>query len=262
MLNLNRAVNCRTMSPDERPAGRGTALIALFAVASGVTILGLVALVLSRAVPQATADDPRVSLAVNAAGAALRARLALPGDVMQRGVQVFSQALPDSYAVCGRVVEAGTLGGAVVPYVAMIAFDGAVARVTDFVLGMTGAEATRTFVEMVDRCFEGGGPPNARLLARPLPPLPHSTTRVDDYVPPSIPNIAAVGRGSIRTVITTSSHGANIRRSPQATEILRVAPRATRLEVYDEAPGGWLQVGQGAVVWGWVHNSVLDPMSR
>lgn len=241
---------------------------ALVVVACCVTVLGLAAYALQGANQQVrpAATDPRISLAADAAEASLRTRLRLIGEINQRGVQVFSQARSDTYAVCGRAAPTGAWGGTFVPYVAVIAFDGVTPRVADFVLGMTGTEASRTFVEIVDRCFDGGGPPHARALARPLPPLPDSSLLPDSHALTSMPLVPSVpteaGRGTLRTVITTSSHSANIRRSPQASEVVRVAPRATRLEVYGEAPGGWLQVGQGSVVWGWVHNSVLDPTSR
>jgi uncharacterized protein YraI len=61
-------------------------------------------------------------------------------------------------------------------------------------------------------------------------------------------------------MITTSSRTpVNVRAAPVGgSEVLRVVPRASPLEVYGEAPGGWLQVGEGGEAWGWVHRSMVE----
>ena len=225
-----------------------------------------------------TPAAPRAALATGAAEASLRSRLRAPeGELRQRGVQVFEQARRGTFAVCGRAASTGTAGDPFLPYVAVVSFEDGTPRVTDFVLGITGPEATRVFIEMVDRCFEGGGSPAARAIVRALPPLP-DTRPVERMLTGSMISIAASTpaetlrpvealrpadpmRGEMRSVVTTPNHGANIRMAPQSGEVVRVAPRATRLEVLGEAPGGWFQVGQDGVAWGWVHRSVLDPSS-
>jgi hypothetical protein len=40
-------------------------------------------------------------------------------------------------------------------------------------------------------------------------------------------------------------------------EVVRVAPRGATLNVFGEASGGWLQVGESEP-WGWLHNSMVD----
>ncbi len=217
--------------------------------------------------PRAAAPDPRLEQARTAAAEALRQRAR--GEPAQRGVQVFPQARAGQFAVCGRVAADGPL----LPWVALVVFEQNVPRVVDFALGATGVEAGRVFAEMVERCFEGGGPPTARASARPLPPMPAPLAAPEQPAAPAAarpgapaPTEAAarfpaeapaVATG--RTVLTTSRHGANLRASPGGgMEVLRVAPRSSTLDVFAEAPGGWFQVGQGGQVWGWVHASVLE----
>ena len=40
------------------------------------------------------------------------------------------------------------------------------------------------------------------------------------------------------------------------------AHQRPKLEVYDEAPGGWMKVGLDGEPWGWVHASVLESGAR
>lgn len=212
--------------------------------------------------------DPRLAAAQAAAETSLRTRLRTAVEPQQRGVQVFTQARPNTFAVCGRSSASGASSEPFIPYVAVIAFEADQAQVASFVLGATGPEATRVFTEMVDRCFDGGGPANSRVAARALPPLPTS-----GLVEPSATNDRAVlnvetastmevERNSGLTVVTSSRHGANIRSSPRGGEVLRTVPRSSTLEVLGEAPGGWFQVGQNGNAWGWVHSSVLEGSPR
>lgn len=195
------------------------------------------------------AADPRPQAARVAADTALRARLR---TAEQRGVQVFSQALQDSMVVCGRA--RGTSAEAFAPYVAVIGFEGTAARVASFQFGSTGAEASRVFVEMVDRCFEGGGPATARVIARAVPPLPTNPV-------PEVPVAAAEEAPSAArpaTRIVTARTGANIRNSMRGGEVVRSLPAGGSLEVIGEGQGGWYQVGERGTAIGWVHSSVVD----
>lgn len=204
--------------------------------------------------PRAAATAPQSQAALDLADASLRARLrAAP---QQRGVQVFAQALPDSFAVCGRSRMTGASGEPYVPYVAVIAFEGGAARVAQFTLGASGPEASRVFVEMVDRCFEGGGPASVRLTARAFPPLPVAgvATAPEAAAPVPVADAAASGR----TVLTSARSGANIRSSAGGGEVVRTVPRSSTLAVLREAPGGWLQVAESGQPVGWIHNSLIE----
>ena len=236
----------------------------------------------------APAPASRQQVARDAAAAALRERLG-GRETQLRGVQVFSQALADTVAVCGR--SSGGAGDPYVPYVAVVTFEGETPRATAITLGSTSAEATRVFLEMVDRCFDGGGPLTNRPMARSYPPLPvtgagdatatASTPATPSAAPapaepaPSVPTspvpaapvpsgpAAPVQAGSLpasrQTVVTWSRTGANLRSGPVGGEVVGVVPPSTTLEVVAEAPGGWFQVGRDGVAIGWLHASVLDP---
>lgn len=212
----------------------------------------------------APAPDSRLRAALEAAEVPLRARLRASGDLQQRGVQVFAQAIPNTFAVCGRAMASGSASEPLLPWVAVVSVGAGSAQVSSFVLGASGPEATRVFTELVDRCFEGGGPTNSRMPARPLPPLPTpappeaSRATVSD-APPATPPEPAAG---LRSVVTSARSGANLRTAPRGGEILRTVPRSTTLEVLGEAAGGWYQVGQNGTAWGWVHSSVLERTDR
>jgi hypothetical protein len=241
--------------------------------------------------------ESRIAGAAAVTEAPLRARLRLAeGELRQRGVQVFRQALPDTYAVCGRATRTGTGGEAFLPYVAVVTFAGRAPRVQDLAVALTSAEAGRVYLELTDRCFDGGGPASLRAVAHSMPPLPTAqtleamaTAARDDILRPAVAegaadsggpatiqpvsggggplsiaasNTGSPGRAALRQVTTTSRHGANIRNEPRGAEVLRVAPRATTLDVYGEAPGGWVQVGLEGEAWGWVHASVLEGAAR
>jgi hypothetical protein len=234
----------------------------------------------------APAPASRQQAARDAATAALRERLS-GRETQLRGVQVFSQALADTVAVCGR--SSGGAGDPYIPYVAAVTFQGEAARVTGFTLGATGPEATRVFLELVDRCFDGGGPLTNRPMARSYPPLP--ITGAGDPVgtvpqpsggessppaapapapspspgPAPTPPAAAVQAGSLpasrQTVVTWARTGANLRSGPVGGEVIGVVPPSSTLDVVAEAPGGWYQVARDGVAIGWLHASVLEPPS-
>ncbi|WP_424813694.1 SH3 domain-containing protein [Roseococcus sp. YIM B11640] len=215
------------------------------------------------------AMDARQHAARAAADASLKSRLRRPELLQQRGVQVFTQALPDTLAVCGRSRAAEGSGEAFIPYVAVVAFDGSDApRVTSFTLGATNNEASRVFVEMVDRCFEGGGPATARTMARAYPPLPTGNVLADaarEAAPPvetTAEATPATPRAPHGMVTVSARSAANIRSSTQGGQVVRTVPRSSTLEVLGEAPGGWFQVGEGGQAYGWVHSSVLETASR
>ena len=101
--------------------------------------------------------------------------------------------------------------------------------------------------------------------AGPLPPLPLdgalTAARPPAAAPlpaPAAPAATAPIAGGGRQVTTSQAHPVNIRNSPGGGgAVVRVVPRASTLRVFNEAPGGWLEVGEEQP-FGWVHSSVLD----
>ena len=70
---------------------------------------------------------------------------------------------------------------------------------------------------------------------------------------------AAAPYASQGLVTTTPRHPVNVRANPYGgAEVVRVVPRASALQVFGEAPGGWLQVGEAGVAWGWLRNSLIE----
>ena len=194
--------------------------------------------------------ETRQQVARAAALAALRHRLRARGDIEERGVQVFTQAMADVLAVCGRARMPGAAQAPYWPYVAVVELAGEAGAVVSLHLGASGAEASRVFLDMVDRCFDGGGPANARPMMRSLPPLPESAAAPDSASPAALAAPA--------NIITASRMGANIRSSPRGGSVVRVIAPGSSLQVLAEAPGGWFQVGEAGVALGWVHASVLE----
>jgi hypothetical protein len=151
--------------------------------------------------------------------------------------------------------------------------DGKAAR-TGLFLGASNTEASRVYVESVDRCFEGGGPSPGRSQApRALPPLPSDAALAQHAVSlpvapaPPVPSMAATPQQLppssaspvtvTRSVTTTAAHPVNIRSHPRGGgAVVRIVPRASVLHVFGEAPGGWFQVGEEQP-FGWVHGSML-----
>lgn len=212
--------------------------------------------------------EPRQEAAREAALAALRHRLRPQGAIEQRGVQVFAQALPNMVAVCGRARLPGSAQAPFLPYVTVVEFSGQATSVVSFHLGASGAEASRVFLDMVDRCFDGGGPLSARPMARNVPPLPElahmppaepeattATSTAAPSAPAAQPGLQVAASGS---VTTSGRMGANIRSSTRGGEVVRTVAPGTSLQVFAEAPGGWFQVGEAGVPLGWIHASVLE----
>ncbi len=234
-----------------------------------------------KAPSRAEAPPTGLAAARQAAEEQVRARLRMTGELQLRAVQVHRQQLPDSLAVCGQVNPTGAATDPFIPRVAVVTLkEGQPAR-TDLTLGASNAEATRVFIEMLDRCFEGGGPATTRPQApRALPPLPLEAglarpaapapaaaptspgpAPVPTAPPPaaaSPPGPAAPLMGGGRIVTTTPAHPVNIRAQPGGGgPVVRIIPRTSQLWGFGEAPGGWLEVGEEQP-FGWVHGSMLE----
>jgi hypothetical protein len=232
------------------------------------------------------APQGRPGAALQAAEERLRARLRVEGALTLRAVQAYRQALPDTLAICGQVNPSGRGDEPFLPWVAVVTFAGTTPTRTDFYLAASSQEATRVYFEMVDRCFEGGGPASARQSIRPLPPAPYGLPRSAadaptrslppaapapvaapvppaPVAPPAAPAStapAAPARGPAQGMVTTTPrHPVNVRANPAGgSEVVRIVPRGSALQVFGEAPGGWLQVGEAGVAWGWLHNSLIE----
>ncbi|MFC7473194.1 SH3 domain-containing protein [Dankookia sp. GCM10030260] len=213
--------------------------------------------------PRAAADGgtsgAEAAEARRAAEEQLRTRLRMPGDMPLRAVQVWRQQLAGTIAVCGQVNPAGDANDPFIPWVATVTLAGGRAQRTELVLGASNAEASRVYVELVDRCFEGGGPRTAQGI-RPMPPLPLDASMVPARPAAVAAPAATAGAPAVasRQVTTSQAHPVNIRNAPGGGgAVVRVVPRASTLRVFGEAPGGWLEVGEDQP-FGWVHGSVLD----
>lgn len=226
-------------------------------------LLALLALAACKEEPRAPAGDPRAGQARAAAEDAMRPRL--NGGTL-RGVQPFAQAQGGTFAVCGRLDAGAT--EALRPWVALVGFERNAPVLQWLVLGGTATESARVFAEMTERCFEGGG--TARGAPRPPPPAPAAApeptrpTAPPPAAPPAQaapppPAAEAPRTPTGRSVTTSERTPVNLRAAPGGGgEVIRTVPRGSQLEVFAEAPGGWLQVGQGGAPWGWVHVSVLS----
>lgn len=193
-----------------------------------------------------------------------------------RAVVAYPQAIERTVAVCGQVNASGDRDDSFVPFVAVVAYPEGTPAVRDFVVqqqfvASTTSEATRTYLEMISRCLEGGGPKvvNGRRLREPIPPVPSmlpSTATPLPAAPPAGPAAApalapapAAPGGASQALMSVSlrQHG-NIRSAPQGA-VTRVLPPGTQLKVFATAPGGWFQIGDGDQPIGWVHGSLLVP---
>lgn len=204
------------------------------------------------------------------------ARVGRRGAVL-RAVQVYRQALAGTVTVCGQINPSGRGDDAYIPFVSVVTYEEVPERGQPrFLLVQhladSSASATRVYVEMVSRCFEGGGPRDARTVPT-LPPLPSGLPHAAEEMPalpPSVGQQPAAGAAPAATAVTapplassrsnvTTRQHANLRTSPGGGGVvLRVMPPGSSLRVFGEAPGGWYQVGD-TEPWGWIHGSLLDP---
>jgi hypothetical protein len=211
----------------------------------------------------------------------VRARLRIVGDMHLRAIQVYPQQIAGSFAVCGQVNPSGAAADPFIPWVSAVTLqDGKASRAT-LAIGLSNLEASRVYLELVDRCFAGGGPRTAQAPSTTgLPPLPAdsalSPPQAQGSAPPAAapaaPSVAPAGNAapqppappaarsnsSLGSVTTTAAHPVNVRSSPAGGgAIVRIVPRASVLRVFGDAPGGWLQVGEEQPI-GWLHESMLD----
>ena len=214
--------------------------------------------------------------AQQAAEERVRAEARAGSSVKFRAMQVYAQAMPRSIAVCGQANLTGELDSPFIPFVSIVSYQEGEQpsfRIEQH-LATTGAAATRVYVELVMRCFEGGGPSSNRQLApSPLPPVPNEFPR--EFQVPSArtapppasapplprssvqePSAAAASSSTVQSV--TMRQNGNLHTGPAGgTPITQVVPRGMALRVFGQAPGGWYQVGTSEA-WGWMHGSLLE----
>ncbi|WP_159346596.1 SH3 domain-containing protein [Roseomonas harenae] len=193
-----------------------------------------------------------------------------PEALRFRAVETYRQAMADTYAVCG---QATVMGGTVfIPFVSVVNDAEGEMKIEQHV-GRTNIEATRVYVEMVGRCFDGGGPvmrAGGTPIAQLPPPLPTGLPILDQVAPepPRQPEMVAAaasasspaeGEPSGRTLVMRQN--GNVRASPNGGgEVLRVARSGTALNIFGTAPGGWYRVGD-VTPEGWVHGSLTSVTS-
>ena len=233
--------------------------------------------------PQAASSDT-VAHARRVAEEQVRSDLRAPAAAQFRGVQIYQQADARVVAVCGQVNPAAREDQPFLPFVAVVTYakrpDAGLPEFTiEHYVATSNAEATRTYIEMTSRCGENGGPRQVgnRQVIPPLPPLPSDLPDQIQVAQPSRPSPAPPGPSALQPVaratpgrqaepsvssvsgqtVTMRQHG-NIRVAPVGgSQLVRVAPKGTVLRVFAQAPGGWLQVGEGNAE-GWVHSSMVE----
>jgi len=200
-----------------------------------------------------------------------------------RGMQVYQQADPRVLAVCGQVNPAGQAEQAYLPFVAVVTYTSrpevdAPLFSIDHYVGASSTEATRTYIEMADRCGEGGGPQpvGTRQVLAPMPPAP---VDLPNPAPPAPPprndadlsvqaavappaaeqpaeTTSATPAASVATV--TMRQAGYIRLQPlSGSQIVRTAPKGAVLMVFETAASGWLHVGETSPE-GWVYSGLVE----
>jgi hypothetical protein len=236
------------------------------------------------AIPQAASSDT-VAHARRVAEEQVSSVLRSPAAIQFRGVQVYQQADARVVAVCGQVNPTGRDDQPFIPFVSVVTYArrpdaGMPAFDIDQFVANSTSEATRMYIEMTSRCGENGGPRQVgnRQVIPPLPPLPSDLPdQIGGTQPARTPHGQPAGQfvlapapapaaGTPAEPVAAPASGGtvtmrqagNIRNAPvSGSQLVRVAPRGAVLRVFAQAPGGWLQVGEGEPE-GWVHSSLVD----
>jgi hypothetical protein len=229
-------------------------------------------------VPQAAKLPDQSADIRKAAEFSVRVSAKNPNAVQFRGVQVWSQAAKNQFAVCGQANVFGPSSNTYVLFVVIVTrddvgLDPSQAFKTDARVGSTVTEATKVYIDTLARCYESGGPQKImRETTAPVPPLP-SDMKAVLAGPPAAESGAPISPASAVQPQTSAAAQAapasspasgtvvmrqngNIRTAPQG-ETIRVEPQGRELRVFGEAPGGWLQIGDTQAN-GWVHSSLVQ----
>jgi len=213
---------------------------------------------------------------------------AAAGTAMQfRGMQVYAQAQPGHWAVCGQVSPFADDPALFVPFVTVITIPDKGAAPPAFAqqVGTTPADATRVYQALVAYCYDEGGPANSPVQSvQPIPPVPNALADPSRHA--SEDAAAATGQAASPTAggtaataaapapgaapgqapgqaqgqapasgDVTTRQDANLHASPKGPTV-QVVTQGTRFHVFATAPGGWYQVGNDAPL-GWIHESML-----
>ena len=229
--------------------------------------------------------DRALTIAERAVGSSVSNR-----NIQFRGVHVWSQAMPQHWAVCGQASPFADDENIFVPFVSVVTLsdDGRTAsKQVDSQVGTSTTEANRVYVALVADCYDKGGPaPGALQSVIPLPPVPDTIANPHEPVvatatpPPTAapaggapatgapapassaaattPDAVAGAAGTVTIPASgsvTMRQNANVHASPHGPAV-RVVPAGTVMHVFGQAGGGWYQVGDTAP-WGWVHESMI-----
>lgn len=190
-------------------------------------------------------------------------------EVALRGIQVYSQAKDGMTAVCGQVkVNPQASGAAFTLFVSVAAEKPGESRlsIAEQYIATDGASASRVFIETLRRCYTDGGPTTTQRASAP-PPMPPVPEHLPDIAqaappPPASPNASQIATqastGSVDGGRVTMTQNGNLRSHPNGGgDVLRVISQGADLQVFGQAPGGWLQVGDKEP-WGWIHGSLVN----
>lgn len=206
--------------------------------------------------PRPAAEAALAREAKSAAEAGLRQTLNAAVEIGE--VQTFPQAAPGSVAVCGQVALVGT--GQAAPFIAIVNRqpDGSLA--IEQHVATERASATRVFVESHTRCVASAAGSQQRAAAPPrLPVVPTELATLTPAPSAAVARIEAEQQ-TVQGGATLRQAG-NMRAHPNGGgDVVRVVPRGTVMRVFNEAPGGWLQLGATSPE-GWVHASMITRTS-
>ncbi|WP_158742848.1 SH3 domain-containing protein [Acidisphaera sp. L21] len=218
--------------------------------------------------PAPTAATALSQRALDAAEQTIQSAAPAPAKVRFRGVQVYAQAAPMHYAVCGQVSPFADDGNIFVPFVSVVTAqqNGQVMQYQfEQRIGTTTSEASRVYAALVTYCYENGGPAQTGFrTATPTPPLPDAVPDpAASAAAARVTPVAAAGAKTPGTVVPTEASGtatvrqsANVHSDPKGPTT-RTVTQGTSLKIFGQAPGGWYQVGDTAP-FGWVHESMLE----
>lgn len=174
----------------------------------------------------------------------------------------FQQPTPESFALCGQVslVSSGRTAPFIV--VANRQADGTLA--VEQHVATDPVSATRVYVESHARCVARPSSGERRAAPPRLPMVPANLPTLSPAAPPEVLRMEAQQQAAEQAALgsATLRQPGNMRAHPHGGgEVLRVVPRGVTLQVFAQAPGGWLQLGAENPE-GWVHSSMLTRGAR